>query len=576
MRRLILAAVFALALAAPAAAAERPIVYVVVIDGLDGDRVDDGKAPFISSLLAEHATYYRESRSVMPAETNPNHTAMMTGAYPDTSGIAGNAFAIYAALENEDSCKATGPIDESKMPMETSGENANCPVAEMTFAAIKRQGNPDGLSSAGIFGKPKLGRIFAGKNVDPGRRDVDYLWAPCSSGADDDEYCENVPTNPASGYAMDDKTVMDRVIASMARKPRPSFTFVNLHQVDTAGHGTTPAGAYDTAIGQADDEIARMVGQLKSRGEWERTVLILLSDHSMDSTVSQRTSLQSEFGDAGIPDDSYLVVDNGSVDSVYLANRTSPDRFTLLKRMREAALATGRVDEALYREDNAADGGDANTAAKVHPAWHVAGARAPDLFVTHKPGGAFSDPDPSSNPLPGNHGGPQTVDNFFAVIGGGSFVKQQDVRGSVAPFFDDTLVNPGQVENVDPAATVMGLFGMGAPSGNAGRFLAEAFDLSALPGRGAPAPPRVGARRAGRRAYRIHAEGPGDSYGVQVRGCRGWKTLRKALKRGETFRFRARRGRGYIFRARATAASGVTGPYGPVKKVARRKRCRRS
>jgi hypothetical protein len=29
----------------------------VVIDGLDGDRVDQGKAPFIPSLLAERATY---------------------------------------------------------------------------------------------------------------------------------------------------------------------------------------------------------------------------------------------------------------------------------------------------------------------------------------------------------------------------------------------------------------------------------------------------------------------------------------------------------------------------------------
>jgi hypothetical protein len=62
-----------LALVAPAvASAERPIVYAVVIDGLDGDRVDQGKAPFISSLLAERANYYRESRSVMIAETNPN------------------------------------------------------------------------------------------------------------------------------------------------------------------------------------------------------------------------------------------------------------------------------------------------------------------------------------------------------------------------------------------------------------------------------------------------------------------------------------------------------------------------
>ena len=47
-----------LAVAPASATAERPIVYAVVIDGLDGDRVDEGKAPFISSLLAERATYY--------------------------------------------------------------------------------------------------------------------------------------------------------------------------------------------------------------------------------------------------------------------------------------------------------------------------------------------------------------------------------------------------------------------------------------------------------------------------------------------------------------------------------------
>ena len=42
----------ALAAGPAQARVERPIVYAVVIDGLDGDRVDEGKAPFISSLLA--------------------------------------------------------------------------------------------------------------------------------------------------------------------------------------------------------------------------------------------------------------------------------------------------------------------------------------------------------------------------------------------------------------------------------------------------------------------------------------------------------------------------------------------
>jgi hypothetical protein len=99
-----LSAIALVAVAAPAnAAAERPLVYVIVLDGLEGEKIEQGKAPFISSLLAgedANATYFPRSSSVLPAETNPNHTAMTSGAYPESSGIAANAFAIYAPLED--------------------------------------------------------------------------------------------------------------------------------------------------------------------------------------------------------------------------------------------------------------------------------------------------------------------------------------------------------------------------------------------------------------------------------------------------------------------------------------------
>ena len=57
------------------------------------------------------------------------------------------------------------------------------------------------------------------------------------------------------------------------------------------------------------------------------------------------------------------------------------------------------------------------------------GARTGDLVVTHDAGGAFSDP---VNPLAGNHGGPQTRDNFMAVIGPPSMVQQRDPAGELA------------------------------------------------------------------------------------------------------------------------------------------------
>ncbi len=585
----------ALALAASALAclpgvafAARPIVYVVVLDGLDGDRVHPGNAPFISSLLAgsgARSTFYPESRSVMIAETNPNHAAMVTGAYTDRSGIPGNAFALYAPLRSDSTCVATGPVDETRRPTPTSGENSSCIQAQTVFEAIKRQGNPDGLRTAAIFGKPKLGRIFATKRFDSRTRDADHVWAPCASGADDDDYCGDVSTNPVTGYTLEDSLVMDEVVRTVeqgvgpgAVKRRPDFTFVNLPQIDSAGHLTgQDLFAYDITIGQADEQIQRLVTLLRSRGEWSRTALVLLSDHSMDTTF-ERTTLTSVLAGSGVPEKDFVVVENGNLDGVYLSDRRSPKRFDVLKRLRAAALANPAVVEALYREPNPADGGRAHTIDGVHPAWHAAGPRSGDLIVIHRPGGTFTEPFPLSNPYLGNHGAPHTRDNFFAVIGGGPFVRQQRVPATATSVRDDTAANAGQAENVDPAATAMGLLGLAAPHDNAGRFLNEAFERARVPGSTRPSGrPRLAVRRLSatrtrartargcrsvrRRAVsvRVSLAPKVGRFDLEVRGKGRRRLLRNSAR--TTARFAARPGRRYSFRARKRAASGVAGDW---------------
>jgi hypothetical protein len=582
MRPLIATAAAVVLAAVPAhAATPRPIVYVVVIDGLDGDRVDEGKAPFISSLLAGdggRATYYEESRSVIIAETNPNHVAMMTGAYIDRSGTAGNGYGVYAPVK-ENTCVTTGPTDFSKPPTLTSGEDSSCLLAPTVFESIKRQGNPDRLLTAAVLGKPKLGAIFAGKRAVSGRRDVDHLWAPCSSSLEgDEEYCDDdVEKNPATGYAVDDAVVMDEVLRTMnegvtapdGRTGRPDFTFVNLPQVDSAGHAFTPSAAYDTAIGMADGEIRRLVDALKARKEWERSVVIVLSDHSMDATL-KKTRLSDILDEQGIDESAYTVIGNGSAAMLYLTDRTSPARFELLKRIRAAALSSSAVTEALYREPNPQDEGTAHTIDGVHPGWHAAGERTGDLLVMHAPGGAFLDTGETSSPLtdvgpavPGQHGAPQTRDNFFAVIGGGPYVRRQSLAGTRAPDFDDTLQNPRQAENVDPAPTVMGLFGMDAPADSAGRFLSEAFDVAKLPGRAQPPRPTMRVRRAGGgrgrgcrlRRYRLRLAPRGGTFNVRVVSAHRRRVLAMQTTRTR-LTFRVNEGRRWKLVVKRRAASG--------------------
>jgi hypothetical protein len=537
-----LACLTVLACLAPAArAAERPIVYAIVLDGLDGDSVDAGSAPFIRSLISGQAArthYYREARATMIAQTNSNHASMVTGAYTDRSGIPGNAFAIYAPTENDASCVRTGPIDESRPPTVVSGENPTCLQAPTLFEAIKRQGNPDDVLTSAIFGKAKLGRIFAARSP-AGPRWIDHLWAPCTpSGPDyEQEYCADVPIEPITrDRTVQDEVVMDEVVRTVEEgvgpeRRRPDFTFVNMPNVDNAGHAfghrSTP---YDTAVALADAEVERLVNLLKARGEWERTVLMLLSDHGHDTTP-ERTSGSDALSDAGIPAEAFTVVGNDSALGVYLNDRTDPGRFELLARMRQALLAEPGVDEALYREPNPADGGVAHTIDAVHPGWNAAGPRNGDLLVTHRPGGNFLDEGALSFPnvIPGNHGTSFTLDPFFALVSGSDQVVHMQRPGRVRdPRLSDTHINTDQAENVDVAATVMGLFGMFAPDRNAGRFLAEGLDIDRVPGIAKPtAAPRLAvARRARvrsrsgrtvRRRFQLRWAPRGGEYTFQIR-----------------------------------------------------------
>lgn len=331
--------------------------------------------------------------------------------------------------------------------------------------------------------------------------------------------------------------------------------------------------AYETAVRLADDELRRLVDELRTQGLWEQSVLLVVSDHGHDENLREIT-LSDAFDAAGIDSSTYLIVQplGVSILQVYLADRTDPGRFELLRRMRQAVVAVEGVDEALYREENSADGG-AHSLGGVHPGWHYGGERAGDLVVTAQPGYRFTDPAATGNslpgnPIPGNHGSPNTLDNFFAVVGGGSLVQHHSLSGHVAQRFDDTLPNAqNQPENVDVAPTVAGLLGLFAPPGSEGRFLGEAFDDARLRALSAPpAAPRVRLPLLGRgsrtRLYRISwADERRGEYDVSIRRRgSGWRRLQRRSQQTAR-RLRLRAGERYAVRARSRAASGVHSPW---------------
>lgn len=484
MRRLLLASaatlvgaatLYAPAQAAPAsvaaraavAAGEQPLVYVIVLDGLDGDLYDAGRLPFLKGLVDTRGTYYQESRSIMVAETNPNHTAMISGAYADTSGIPANDFALYGkGATSVDGC----PVAKNAKAPSKTGLAAGCVKAQTFFQSTA--GNQR-ITTAGVFGKPKLATLFSAKRSAK-KYAADYLWTPCTGAHP--SYCRKVPLSPY-GYANDDDTmsalmatVRKGVKSENGKRRTPNLTFVNMPTIDVTGHTYGAGKRYKKAATSADDQLRRFVKQQKKLGLWKRTVMFVVSDHSM-ATTERKVSLAQRFTQAGIPTSAYVIVANGGTDLVYLSDPTSPDRFALLAQMREAALGLEGVDEALYREANPRDAGASLD--EVHPDWHLAGDRTGDLVVTQAAGGAFMDP---SYFTVGGHGGPNTLDNIFTITGGWSgLAKNGTLAGQQAPRFDDTALNPGQAENVDVAPTALALLGQQPPRDNKGRVLTEAF-----------------------------------------------------------------------------------------------------
>ena len=525
------------AAAAPAAAqtvvqddTTRPLVYVFSIDGLDGDAVTATDAPFLRSVIGgqqgARTTFYEESRGLVTAETNTNHVGMATGAFGDRSGNPGNSFAVFSESSKRncdgDLATTSGADTASDSPTGTGsggtgqataneeigreaeqvdGEEPACVLAEDFFAAAKRQAG-SAITTAGIFGKPKLAAIFSGKKVDPKAFDADFLFTPCTPGdSEPPPYCRGTGRAP-DGYAPTDDQVMTEVIRTVnegvpadGQTKRPNLTFVNLPTVDSLAHGSGGpdlSTAYRAAVRLADQEIQDFVANQKRLGLWERTTMLLVSDHSLDTTRLGATLLAPILEADPSTRGRFLAVNNGSVDMIYLRDRTAP------QAEQDQALADARrvlmtaeppsnpIDEVLYRKPNGKDPGTEKTLDGAHPGWKIAGPRTGDLYVTANDGFAF---DAAGVALTGNHGNPFTSDNFVAVVSGGPNVVQQQLGNFAGERFDDTLINVRQAQNVDVAPTVMALFGCAPPrnADPASRVLVEAF--SALPPRSCAATP---------------------------------------------------------------------------------------
>lgn len=201
-------------------------VIVIGVDGLSPRGLDQGPTPVLNSLM-ERGSISFTARGVFPTSSSPNWGSLIMGAGPEQHGVTTNDWRAWnRAIEPSDEHDGIFP----------------------TMFSVLRQHRP-GARIAVIYEWGGIGTLFQKDAVDV------------------DVHAESPEATMAAAVEEFDKN-------------RPELLFVHLDHVDGAGHAhgwhTKP---YFEAVERADRLIGEMVRAIDEAGAWDRTAIIITSDH---------------------------------------------------------------------------------------------------------------------------------------------------------------------------------------------------------------------------------------------------------------------------------------------------------
>ncbi|GAB2874309.1 alkaline phosphatase family protein [Nocardioides pacificus] len=391
---------FSTALADPALARTAPRrtrrrAYVLVVDGCRPDEIDSGLMPNLHALR-EGGRHFPRASSLPIMETLPNHVMMMTGVRPDRSGVPANE--IYDRVLGD-----TRKLDRAR---------------DIRVDTVINRMNRQGFRTGTVLSKEYLYGIFGTRAT--------HRWEPA-------------PLIPITDHAPDHFTT--EAALEMVEAFDPHLVFVNFGDVDRVGHSDLTGGSLQllrrAALASTDLQVGRFLRMLKETGRWDRSLVLVLADHSMDWSLPHRViSLSGPLGEDPVLAGNVAVAQNGGADLLYWTGPAS-GRARGVARMLELARGTTGV---LAAHDRARARG------------LRLGPEAGDVVVYCRAGWRFSDPHVVANPIPGNHGHPATRPIPFFLAGGHPAVR----RGSSSV----------RATTVDVAPTLADFFGLrGAPKG---------------------------------------------------------------------------------------------------------------
>ncbi|MHA1292361.1 MAG: alkaline phosphatase family protein [Promethearchaeota archaeon] len=240
---------------------ERIILFS--LDSCNPEYLSPDYMPKIYSILRENGIIYKNAWAPLAAETMNGHTTMLTGCWPNSTGILGNGY-----YDSDLGKEVENPVQDPEHRL-----------VNTIFEDLKENYPKIAKKTGFISGKWRLPDFLA--------YGAEYVFA--SHVCEEFDICpegyENIVGYPITHTDGDiyDQWCM-RALTELVKRDDPKFIFVNLAWLDVSGHDT---GAFNSnhrrELHQLDDLLWQFMIDLKAMGKFESTLFIITGDHGMAS-----------------------------------------------------------------------------------------------------------------------------------------------------------------------------------------------------------------------------------------------------------------------------------------------------
>jgi len=438
-------------------------VILVVWDGMRPDFVSEKNTPTLWNLAGRGVTFAHH-HSVYISATEVNGTALSTGSYPANDGIVGN-------IEYRPDIDLLKPIHTEFPAAVRKGDDLTQGkyLLRPTLAEILRRAGRTTL----IAGAKPIALLLDRAPREDERHGINLI-AGATLPADLASKLTNrhgpFPKEGPGKPTRNDWTT-EALIDSLWSDKLPDFSLVWLNEPDSAQHRTGPGSEQSlAAMRNSDENFARILKALETRGALASTDILVVSDHGC-STISTRVDLAEALNKEGLNATREFKSKPASGEILIVSNSGSTFVYVI-----------GRDEKIVARIVRFLQGWEATGVIFTRKALpgtfalkqvHLDSPGAPDVVVSFR---WTSEKNAAGAP------GLVSADLAGTGIGQGTHVSlglfdMHNTLVAAGPHFRAGIVSTLPSGNVDVAPTILWLLAVRPPNPMDGRVLSEALTI---------------------------------------------------------------------------------------------------